>query len=246
MNQSFPQAGCVRGKSFTLIELLVVIAIIAILAAMLLPALSAARERARSANCTAKLKQVGLAAFMYADANQGYMPCGYNGTACTWQNLNANNGKTSLGVWPPDFLINGGYFGGSTPANDTEMFEMLEKNFHCPSDSQNYKAPGPSYAKTSYIYLLWGRRNADGSAIISGWDEERTGRNVPGRDNPGHVIWGDIIPPRSMKDSSVFYNHPSQVNLLYLGGQVESKSVPKTLNDTWYNAAQFYDAETGN
>ncbi|MBE6368004.1 MAG: DUF1559 domain-containing protein [Lentisphaerae bacterium] len=50
------------------------IAIIAILAAMLLPALSAARERARAANCTGNLKGLGLACNMYADANKDYMP----------------------------------------------------------------------------------------------------------------------------------------------------------------------------
>ncbi|MBE6367989.1 MAG: DUF1559 domain-containing protein [Lentisphaerae bacterium] len=236
-----------RKKSFTLIELLVVIAIIAILAAMLLPALSAARERARTASCTAKLKQIGLADKMYTDSNADFRP------DYTYSNMHIMQGqyfnKSSVAGWlhTPDALVAGGFFGEER--NAPALNDQYEKFFKCPSDTSVYgveSSPGAQQIYLSYTYWNFNSKDwVDGKfSKATTWQgkdngtEEMRRRSFAG-DNPSCVIWNDILRdyPATGKP-----HHAASANALYMGGHVTTVPMKQSDFDYCFSGSHYYRA----
>src|SRR6266487_5940861 len=155
-NSSFWKNRCYAGRApagFNAIELLVVVAIVAILAALLLPALTKAKEQGRSSICKNNMRQLTLAMVLYADDNVDYLP---------WPGDVDRN-------WQPDWV-----FGGqpNTYPNNPDTWNMPGFGFHAESGSifpyatsQPRVVPHRDYSSTTYRIYRCPSTGALGEAL---------------------------------------------------------------------------------
>lgn len=134
MRLKSPAGGCsgyrLRGDAFTLVELLVVIAIIAILAALLLPSLTRAKQKAQTTGCLNNLKQLEVCFHLYATDNHDVLPPNNSITGFS----GSNNTALASGVsWCPDHART------DTNSTDLQTGVLFQYNrsvaiYHCPAD----------------------------------------------------------------------------------------------------------------
>jgi len=236
-------------RRFTLVELLVVIAIIAILAAMLLPALSKAREKARSTTCVGNLKTCATYLTMYGNQANGWVPLRpfYKSPSVklTWGTMLAWGGlidATKTGVRKDlPFSCPSNKFGvvppGASYSNDLSAFPACPYKIAC-----GYGAPGGLTDKFPNQQYDWNEnpiKYDNPGAVRLGSTDPRFPILGDSRDTAGdqiNLVWGNA----NVAGNHFHNRHGKMANIAHLDGSVSSDTQGTIYHD--YGLTQTYDA----